>query len=176
VSSPLPVYRDRPQWLPCPDVPGARDCIAIHDQEYFRLKADWRQRLAQAHPDAGGSPFQFRKLASQRERWEAAEQQWYSRRGLTLPTPPQPIKPAALTLPTLTKPPKTMQRVLSALADGAPRTAATLCAALGMTIKTLRVAVSRLRLRGYDIRCESKFHSGLTASTYRLVYVKDIPQ
>jgi hypothetical protein len=66
-------------------------CIAVHDAEYLRLKSEWKQRAADAHPDRSGSAFAFRQVQKQRERWEQQEQAWYERHGLTPPDPPRPL-------------------------------------------------------------------------------------
>jgi biotin operon repressor len=85
LSFPVPVYRDRPQTLPDPENPGWVDLIAVHDAEHLRAKAEWRQTLAQSHPDAGGSDLRFRITQKAREKWLKAETEWYAKRGLTLP-------------------------------------------------------------------------------------------
>jgi biotin operon repressor len=87
LSLPVPVYRDRPQTLPDPENPGWVDLIAVHDAEHLRAKAEWRQTLAQSHPDAGGSDLRFRITQKAREKWLKAETEWYAKRGLTLPEP-----------------------------------------------------------------------------------------
>jgi biotin operon repressor len=73
--------------LPDPENPGWVDLIAVHDAEHLRAKAEWRQTLAQSHPDAGGSDLRFRITQKAREKWLKAETEWYAKRGLTLPEP-----------------------------------------------------------------------------------------
>jgi biotin operon repressor len=76
--------------LPDPENPGWVDLIAVHDAEHLRAKAEWRQTLAQSHPDAGGSELRFRIIQKSRERWLASETEWYAKRGLPLPEPYRP--------------------------------------------------------------------------------------
>jgi biotin operon repressor len=73
--------------LPDPENPGWVDLIAVHDAEHLRAKAEWRQTLAQSHPDAGGSDLRFRITQKAREKWLKAETEWYAKRGLTVPEP-----------------------------------------------------------------------------------------
>jgi biotin operon repressor len=86
LSFPLPVYRDRPSVVPHE---GGRIYISVHDAEYLRLRAEWKQKLADEHPDRTGRSFAFRKLIKQREAWEASEAKWYAQHGLTPPNPPK---------------------------------------------------------------------------------------
>jgi hypothetical protein len=146
VSSPLPVYRDRPQWLPCPDTPGLRVCIAAHDQEYLRLKSEWKRKAADAHPDRTGRAFAFRQIQKQRERWEADEQAWYAKHGLTPPDPPRPLVagPSALLLRAAAhRVPSNGDRVRAYVAANPTATDHKIAAALGVTVNLVRVAVRR---------------------------------
>jgi biotin operon repressor len=76
--------------LPDPENPGWVDLIAVHDAEHLRAKAEWRQTLAQSHPDAGGSDLRFRITQKAREKWLKSETEWYAKRGLPLPEPYRP--------------------------------------------------------------------------------------
>ena len=83
MSLPLPVYRDRPAFIPHA---GGRIYISVHDAEYLRQRSEWRRKLAAAHPDSPtGNSFTFRRLKSQRDKWEATEVEWYAQHGLTPP-------------------------------------------------------------------------------------------
>lgn len=64
---------------------GARIYLHIHDAEYMRERSAWRQRLAAAHPDAGGNAAAFQRLIGQRTAWQAREAAWYARLGLLPP-------------------------------------------------------------------------------------------
>jgi hypothetical protein len=76
---------------------GGRIYISVHDAEYLRQRAEWKRKLAEAHPDSPtGSAFAFRRLISQRAKWDDAEVQWYAQHGLT---PPDTSTPKALDIP-----------------------------------------------------------------------------
>ena len=66
-------------------IDGAWVYVHIHDAEYLRIKADYRRRLAAAHPDRGGSAYDFRTVSNSRRGWLAREVIYYARLGLTPP-------------------------------------------------------------------------------------------
>jgi ferredoxin len=149
LSLPVPVYRDRPQTLPDPENPGWVDLIAVHDAEHLRAKAEWRQTLAQSHPDAGGSDLRFRITQKAREKWLKAETEWYAKRGLTLPEPfrPSPVLHAQ-TEPRLFH--TTARRVAEYIAQH-PR-ASNYDVGVALGIRTNTVAVNRCRLASGKVR------------------------
>jgi hypothetical protein len=162
--SAVPVFGDRPQWVPCPDGRG-RDCVAIHDQEHLRQRREWKRKRAEAHDDAGG--FTFRRIQKAYERWMDEETAWYRRRDLTVPAFSSRV-PAPAPLPRLGKnTPKTIQRLLTYLSNGEVHPAAACITALNLTSRNLAVAVYRLRRRGYDIVWEPTLGSRPAGYRYR---------
>ena len=59
--------------------------LSVHDTEYLRTRREWRQKLRAAHPDQGGSTYQFRRAMGSYGAWRAAENRYYARLGLTPP-------------------------------------------------------------------------------------------
>jgi biotin operon repressor len=143
LSFPVPVYRDRPQTLPDPENPGWVDLIAVHDAEHLRAKAEWRQKLAQSHPDAGGSELRFRIVHKSRDRWLKAETEWYAKRGLTLPEPYRPT-PELKTLTDSRLFRTTSRRVAEYLAQYPDASNEAVASALGISKNTAAVNRSRL--------------------------------
>jgi biotin operon repressor len=144
LSFPVPVYRDRPQTLPDPENPGWVDLIAVHDAEHLRAKAEWRQTLAQSHPDAGGSDLRFRITQKAREKWLKAETKWYAKRGLTLPEPFR-SSPALKTQTESRLFRTTVRRVSEYLATYPHASDHEVADALGISSRT--VAVNRCRIK-----------------------------
>lgn len=66
-------------------VDGCRIYLHIHDAEYMRQRAEWKRRLAAAHPDHGGTTAAFRVVMGQRLAWLRAEALYYARLGLLPP-------------------------------------------------------------------------------------------
>jgi biotin operon repressor len=149
LSFPVPVYRDRPQTLPDPENPGWVDLIAVHDAEHLRAKAEWRQTLAQSHPDAGGSDLRFRITQKAREKWLKAETEWYAKRGLPLPEPYRPT-PELKTLTNSRLFRTTSRRVAEYLAEY-PH-ASNYDAGMALGLRTNTVAVNRSRLARGKLR------------------------
>jgi biotin operon repressor len=166
MTSALQIFGDRPQWVPSPDGPG-RDCVAIHDQEHIRLRREWKRKRAEAHDDAGG--FTFRRVQRDYDRWLADETAWYSHRGLTVPDYGRRVDPPTVALVPRVgkKPPQTLQRLMTYLADGQIHSADTCAAALGITRGNVITGVSRLRTRGYDIVMEARLGTRPAGYRYR---------
>lgn len=51
----------------------------------MRQRAAWKHKLANAHPDRGGSADRFRRLDQARRKWQFNEAAWYARHGLLPP-------------------------------------------------------------------------------------------
>ncbi len=182
MSAALPVYRDRPAILPSA---GGRVYISVHDAEYLRQRSEWKRKLADAHPDAGGTSFRFRQAVKARDRWQATEEAWYGQHGLT---PPLPVSTsdARVSATSLTellaqlpdgvgRPWMTtrsvarmtgMRRLLTLLADGAYHTTAECRAVVGLHAITY---IARLRARGFDIPLDASYRTGLGTPAYRLI-------
>ncbi len=177
----LPVYQDRPAIVPGPD--GWRIYISVHDAEYLRQRAEWKRKLADAHPDAGGTSFRFRQAVKARDRWEADEEAWYAQHGLTLPpvSSSTPVSETGLNdllarVPDGAGRPQTaphpvtrmtgQRRMLTLLADGAYHTAAECRAVAG---KSAVLYVLRLRQHGFDVRLDPSYRTGLGKPAYRLI-------
>ncbi len=143
----LPVYRDRPSIVPSG---SGRVFISIHDAEHLRQRGEWKRKLADAHPDRGGTSFGFRKLVKQREQWDAEELQWYAQYGLMLPDASvptsQPAIPAELLRLADSRTVKTSRRrVAGYLADHPDADDTAIGAALGLSRNV--VASNRRRLK-----------------------------
>jgi hypothetical protein len=164
MSAALPVYRDRPAIVPSPDGRG-RVYISVHDAEYLRQKSEWRRKLFEAHPDHGGSDLRFHRTRRQQKAWEQSEADWYAQYRLTPPL----VSPRAVIDATVPqrgrKPPTVVQRLLDVLSDGRYHTPDDLRA----TCKNVTVYVFRLRRRGFDVRLDPSYMTGLGRPAYRLV-------
>ena len=72
--------------------------VSVHDEAYLADRARWKVRLAEAHPDTGGTAAKFRDALRGYRSWQAKEQQWYETYGLCPPTklrskaPPAPFR------------------------------------------------------------------------------------
>lgn len=77
-----PAFADRPTVI---DYGGGRVFVGVHDAAYLRGLRAWKRKLAEAHPDGGGSAGQFRKVKAAEERWRADELAWYEAHGLLPP-------------------------------------------------------------------------------------------
>lgn len=64
---------------------GWTEYVAIHDDAFQAERRAWRQRLAAAHPDAGGSAEAFRQVYRRYQQWVEREEAYYRRLGLPLP-------------------------------------------------------------------------------------------
>jgi hypothetical protein len=141
----LTTYPDRPAVVPHQ---RGRVYVSVHDAEYLRQKAEWKQRLAAVHPDTTGhSGFTFRKLLKERTRWEADERAWYAQFNLT---PPDVLRPVAEPTPELLAYAKGRAssqrwRVERYLAEHPDANAETVAEALAIRIQTARVNLFRLR-------------------------------
>jgi biotin operon repressor len=190
LAAAVPVYRDRPATI---TKDGVTVYVSVHDAEYLRQKAVWKQRLADAHPDRGGTDHAFRRLTKHRERWQAEEGAWYAALGLAAPdslavvVPERPahgpkrtsrevqaaLSAAVRSVPAvLYRKAKSghggthMERVLAVLLDGQPHTAAEFAAVAGVTPRQVTDNVAHLRKRGVPILTQSY---GAQNRTYQLV-------
>lgn len=143
----LPVFLDRPASVP---YRGGTVYISVHDQMYLARMANWKFRLAQAHPDKGGTSKKFIYLMHLRDRWLEEEEAWYAQYGLK---PPSSIKRVAYAPSNweevLMKP--VLHRVLAVLRDGKPHLRKELAKTIGIDPRYAAVAIKRLRHRGYPI-------------------------
>jgi biotin operon repressor len=124
--------------------------ISVHDDEYRRQRVQWRQRLADAHPDRSGTRGQFEKLHAQYVRWQQTEEAWYAQYGLKPPGRALVLDdsdPGVAALDT-----RVRARLMRALA--APRSTSELAALLGKNRSTMQQAVLRLRREGVPILAE----------------------
>ena len=80
-----PATYSAPDRDPVITIDGCRIYLHIHDAEYMRQRAEWKRRLAAAHPDAGGSATDFRSILGQRMAWQRNEQLYYAKLGLFPP-------------------------------------------------------------------------------------------
>jgi hypothetical protein len=80
-----PASYSAPGRDPVITVKGCRIYLHIHDAEYMRQRAEWKRRLAAAHPDKGGSATAFRSILGQRVAWQRNEALYYARLGLLPP-------------------------------------------------------------------------------------------
>jgi biotin operon repressor len=144
VSFPLPVYRDRPSVVPHE---GGRIYISVHDAEYLRQRAEWKRKLAEAHPDSPtGTAFSFRQTLKKRDRWDADETAWYARYGLTPPESPKDIPTPPITVPhSRGATGSTKRRVADYLAQHPDAPLHEMAAALGITKSHLVTVLCRLR-------------------------------
>jgi len=104
--------------------------LGVHDAAYLHERSAWRARLAQAHPDHGGTRGRFLEVYRQCRLWRRAEQAWYAAFGFE---PPR-VEVVRRRLNLL----KTIEREVI---DEAVRTTPTLAEAarvLGITHGTLR--------------------------------------
>jgi hypothetical protein len=80
----IPQFGERPSVL---KVDGWTCYVSIHDQEYLRMKKEWRKRIIAAHPDKhcasskdrGWKQATARFLSQQAQyrRWMRSERCWY---------------------------------------------------------------------------------------------------
>jgi biotin operon repressor len=152
LSFPLPVYRDRPTTLPDPENPGWVDLISVHDADYLRVKAEWRQKLAAAHPDRGGTELGFHRTKKAQEAWSKAQTDWYAKRGLTPPetsSPRAPLIPADVLALVDARPGKVTRTRVASYRDAHPdATTAEIAKALGLSSNVVGAAICRLRRHG----------------------------
>lgn len=52
--------------------------LSVRDAEYLRILKQFKRRLAEAHPDKGGTAGRFRKVMSERLRWQMTEASFYA--------------------------------------------------------------------------------------------------
>lgn len=78
----IPQHQDRPAII---QHDGWTIYVSIRDAEYLRLLKVFKRRLADAHPDRGGSNYKFRKIMGERIRWQCEEARWYAQFGLYPP-------------------------------------------------------------------------------------------
>lgn len=71
-------YAGRPAFVA---YKGGRVALAIRDGAYLLERRAWRQRLAAAHPDKGGTATRFEKIKRQYDAWEAAERRGFAELG-----------------------------------------------------------------------------------------------
>lgn len=145
MSTLLPVLPNRPAVVPSE---GGRVYISVHDAEYLRLRAEWKQQLVDAHPDRAGSSFRFRRLMKARDRWEASETAWYAQYGLRPPEitsrTPRPEEHAAL-LAIQTHADRAPRLVRTYLLTHPEATAAEISKAIAIRLGTINVALHRVR-------------------------------
>lgn len=120
--------------------------IGVHDEYFRREVRRWRQRLAAAHPDAGGSHRAYLRVTAQRDRWLARESAWYAEHGVPLPSLDREAHPAPATLRR-----RTHRGLLRLLQDGRLHDAAALMASLHCSMNALNAGISRLRAKGLRI-------------------------
>lgn len=161
----IPVRGDRPAVVPWQ---GGRVFVSVHDAEHLRQRAAWKKALAEAHPDAGGTSLRFDRVRRQRERWEAAEREWYAQYGLV--PPPVGEKPPTRSEVLAAWPTARggNRRLLELLADGAPHLVAECAAVTGPSKHAVRKSVFDLRARGFDVVLELPVQTGLSGRSYRL--------
>jgi biotin operon repressor len=139
--------------LPDPENPGWVDLISVHDAEHLRAKAEWRQTLAQSHPDAGGSDLRFRITQKAREKWLKAETEWYAKRGLTLPEVDRLISQPKPTRNFLEcargKVGRTWRTIAAYQASHPDASDQQIADALGMRIRRVQVNRSRAKASGH---------------------------
>jgi biotin operon repressor len=128
--------------------------ISVHDDEYRRQRARWRQRLAEAHPDRSGTRRTFEKLHAQYVAWQDAEEEWYAQYGLRPPGRGVALDVADPVVASL----DTRWRTRVLLALDVPRTRTDVARLLGVPPNTAGVMVHRLRREGAPIIVESAGH------------------
>jgi len=52
--------------------------LGVHDATYLRDRAAWKARIAQAHPDKGGTRGRFLDAYRGYRLWQRAELEWYA--------------------------------------------------------------------------------------------------
>ena len=144
----IKVHEDYPTVVV--DDSGWRTFVAIHNEEFLRMRKVWRERLAQSHPDMGGSFTKFVKVRKEEQKWLEEERKWYDQHKLPLPKSSE--------LKINTRKPIWLShggggplRVLSILQTGGAHSRTKLVAELGLTPEAVATAVGRLRNRGARI-------------------------
>jgi transposase-like protein len=85
VNELIPTREGRPAVV---TVGGTVVHVSVHDAYHLRMRQEAKQRLAAAHPDAGGTARAFRRASEAHDRWLAREKAWYASVGIE---PPQAI-------------------------------------------------------------------------------------
>lgn len=158
----IPVRGDRPAIVPWQ---GGRVFVSVHDAEHLRQRAAWKKALAEAHPDAGGTTLRFDRVRRQRERWEAAEREWYAQYGLVPPPVGEKPPTRSEVLAAWPRAWGRTRRLLELLADGAPHLLSECRAAAG---RYAGQAAYDLRQHGFDVVLELPVQTGLSGRSYRL--------
>ena len=78
----IQTFAGRPSVL---NIGGTTIFLSVHDAEFMRQWRIWRHRLAQAHPDGGGSSYKFRRALSKYQHWQFQQAEFYQAVGVEPP-------------------------------------------------------------------------------------------
>jgi hypothetical protein len=78
----IPVFKGRPAVVV---LNGWTIYLSIHDSAYMMTLRTWKQRLARAHPDKGGTSTKFREVYQKKRAWQLEEALWYAQLGMLPP-------------------------------------------------------------------------------------------
>lgn len=144
----IKVHEDYPTVVV--DDSGWRTFVAIHNDEFLRMRKVWRERLAQAHPDMGGSFTKFVKVRKEEQKWLEEERKWYDQHKLPLPK--------NLDIQKRTERPiwfahgeRGPLRILNILRTGGAHSQTKIMTELNLAPNAVGTAIGRLRRRGARI-------------------------
>jgi biotin operon repressor len=151
------VFGDRPGHVDVPSPSGGsvRVSIAAHDAWYLAELAEWRQRLASAHPHGGGTSRKFRDMHRLYKGFEGVERRWYAVYGLqpparSLASPRQPSAVRAARVSTRA------QQIAAYLTEHPDAKPAEVAFALGMAASNVRACVAATRPVGAPPRQQDR--------------------